>query len=145
MLLAERDTAPELAAVQGAEQHRAPEVVVVHIVGDVVEIDTEADHRGLMGDGVDAGDGCLDRGRVGDVAPDILRRRITPLGPRPVRSRKQHVEHPDLVTVVHEGVDDVRSDEAGAAGHEHAHQARTRGKRTVKIAPPESFCTSRRP
>ncbi len=56
----EDEPAREPRVVQRAQQHRRPEVVVRDVLGDVAEVDAEADHGGLMADGIDAADGLGD-------------------------------------------------------------------------------------
>ena len=61
-----------------------------------------------------------DRVRVGDVA--LLELVLDALEVRPVPGVRQLVEDDDLVPAASEAADEVRADEAGAAGDEHAHR-----------------------
>ena len=63
----EHEPAVEAAGVQRAQQLGRAEVVVGHVLGDVGEVDAEPDHRRLVADGVDAGDGAGGRGGVAEV------------------------------------------------------------------------------
>ncbi len=111
-------------------------------VGHVVEVDAEADHRRLVRHRVDARDGRGDGVGIGRRRPSGTRRPGShPLGWSGVRRRAaarraRRTSWPSPTSCV----DDVRADEAGAAGDEDAHQARTRGSRIVKLAPPSSLC-----
>ena len=112
------------------------------VVGDVVEVDAQAHHRGLVRNRVDTHDCSRDRLRVGDVAPDVLGPFVAPVGDTAVSGGEERVEDTNLVATVDQRVHDVGTDEAGSPGYEHAHQARTRGRRMVKIAPSASLATS---
>jgi hypothetical protein len=59
----EHEPAAEAGAGESAQQHRGSEVVVRDVVGDVGEVDTQADHRREMADVADALD-CR-AGRLG--------------------------------------------------------------------------------
>ena len=63
-------------------------------------------------------DGAGDGVRVAHVALDELGARVEVVGPLAVRGLEQRVEHADLVALLQQRVDDVRADEAGAAGDE---------------------------
>ena len=64
--------------------------------------------------------------RVGDVADDELV--LDACEVRPISRVRQLVEHDDLVTLGCEPPDEVRPDEAGTAGDEHAHRHRVAAK-----------------
>ena len=59
-----------------------------------------------------------DRVGVAHVALDQLGARVEVVRPLAVGGRQQRVEHAHLVPGVEQRVDDVRADEAGAAGDE---------------------------
>ena len=96
---------------------------MAHVVGDVLEVDAEADHGRLVADGVDAVQRALDGLGVADVVA---------VG---------EIEHPDVVPVLAQRIDDVRADEAGATGDEDhgrtvgALGPRCAGMRTVLSKP----------
>ncbi len=118
------------------EQFGGAEAVVGDVVGQVAEVGAEADHRGLVADGVGVVQRRGDRVRVADVAEDRLGGRVQVVGLAGVGCRQQRVEHADVVAAGDEQVDDVRADEAGAAGDEdHG--------RTVRISVPVEY--ARRP
>ena len=96
------------------------------VVGDVAEVDAEADHRRLVADRGDAVDGAGDDVGVAHVALDELGARVEVVGPLAVRGGQQQVEHADLVAALQQRVDDVRADEAGAAGDEDGRARRAR-------------------
>src|SRR5262245_56048118 len=117
----------------------------MHVVDDVIELDTETDHRGFVRDRIDVAHRSRDNLGVGDVPPAVLRASVAPLRRSLVGGRQQRIEHAYVVAVGDQRIDDVRADEPGASCDEHAHQTRTRGSRIVNTAPPLSFATSRRP
>ena len=92
MLEASTSRPREAARGERAQQHRGAEVVVGDVVGDVAEVDAEADHRRLVADRVDARDRARDRVRVAHVALDRARRagRGSPAarGARPAGARR---------------------------------------------------------
>ena len=61
---------------------------------------------------------AIQRVGVAHVALDELGALVEVVGPLAVRGFEQQVEDPHLVTALEQGVDDVRADEAGAAGDE---------------------------
>ena len=108
-----RPTVPALR--DRAQQHGRTHVVVTHVRRDVVQIDTEPDLRRLVADRVDAVQRPLDRRRVADVVAVA------------------QIEHADVVAGRAQGIDHVRADEAGAAGHED--HGSTVGARPLPRAP----------
>ncbi len=104
--------------MHGAQQDRRPGVVVVDVVGHVVEVDAEADLRGLVGDRVDAAHRIGDGGGIAHVARAPLRPGIVDGAGLP------EVEDAHLRARVEQRLDDVGADEAGAAGDEDAHRRR---------------------
>ena len=88
------------------------------VVGQVVDVGAEPDHRRLMADGLDAGERRGDGRRVADIAVDELSvwvdDRLLAVG-----GRQHAVEHPDEVAVSEQPIDDRGTDEAGAAGDEN--------------------------
>ena len=81
----------------------------------------EADHRGLVADGVDAVERARDdRGPSRTSPRHVLGARVAVRGRAGVGGGVQDVEHADLVPAGEQRVDDVRADEAGAAGDEDA-------------------------
>ena len=109
--------APERPAPQRPQERRRADAVGRDVAGDVVEVDAQADHRRLVADRVDAVDRGLHRLDVGDVGePDVDRRQA--------RRRRDAIEDPDVGTAGDQLLDDVRADEAGAAGDENLHRAR---------------------
>jgi hypothetical protein len=114
----EHEPARESAPGERPQQLGGRQVVVRHVGGQVVQVDAEAHHRGLVRDVVDAvGDALGDRG-VAQVALDPLGRRVEVVRPRAVRRGQQRVDRADGVPGGEQLVDDVRADEPGAAGHE---------------------------
>ena len=102
-----------------AQQHRRAEVVVGDVVGDVAEVDAEPDHRRLVADRRDAVDRARDHVRIADVALDQLGARVEVVRPLAVRGLEQDVSSTRTSRPAREQrVDDVRADEAGAAGDE---------------------------
>ena len=79
-----------------------------------VRLGGEVDH------GLAAFAGTGDGFRIGDVADDELGADALEIGRIP--GIGELVEHHDLVAVSHEPPNEVRADEAGAAGDEHAHR-----------------------
>ena len=79
-----------------------------------------------MADHADAAQRVVDGLRVADVAVHELEARVT--GERRnaagVDARQQRVKHPHLMTRARERLDDMGSDEAGAAGHKYSHGPR---------------------
>src|SRR5207248_9954114 len=115
--------------------------VVSDISSHVGEVNAEAYHRRLMTYCVDVGDDLGYRSLVVEVAPVVPRAWIEILRDVFVRGRVERIDDGDLVSAACEEFDDVRPDEPGTAGHEHPHQLGTRGRRSVKHAPPLSFTT----
>jgi hypothetical protein len=66
----------------------------------------------------DAAQRPLERVGVAHVALDELGALVEIVGPLAVRGFEQEVEDPHVVTLLEQGVDDVRADEAGTAGDE---------------------------
>ena len=66
----------------------------------------------------------VDHVGVAHVALDELGARVEVVGPLAVRGLEQQVEDPHVVTLLEQGVDDVRADEAGAAGDEDHRRGR---------------------
>ena len=62
--------------------------------------------------------------RIAHVALDELGALVEIVGPLAVRRFEQQVEDPHVVTLLEQGVDDVRADEAGAAGDEDHRRGR---------------------
>src|SRR5438552_4880942 len=108
----ERHPPTKLNAVERAQEGCRPEVVVVYVVGDVVEVDAQSDHCGLVRDGVDARNRRLDRRGVGDVAPEIFGPVVAPIGNARVRGGKERIENAHVVAFMDEGVDYVRAYES---------------------------------
>ena len=90
------------------------------VVGDVAEVDAEPDHRRLVADGVDAGDRAGDGRRRSRTSPSIqLGARVEVVGPLAVRGARAAASSTRTSWPrVEQRVDDVRADEAGAAGDE---------------------------
>ena len=65
----------------------------------------------------------LEHVRIAHVALDELGALVEVVGPLAVRGVEQQVEDPHLVALLEQGVDDVRADEAGAAGDEDHRRA----------------------
>ncbi len=86
----------------------------------IVEIDSQTDHGGLVADGVHAVERGFDLGPVGHVCDDQLGGGVH-LGPAPMHRRQQRVEDPNAVASRHKHVDHVGTDEPGAAGNQDAH------------------------
>ena len=103
----EDQRAAEVGARQRREQPRGAEVVGGDVVGDLGEVEAEADHRRLVADRVDP----LDRGRrdggVGEVALDQLGGRVQVVGPARVGGRMEAVEDPDLAPLGDQQIDEV--------------------------------------
>ena len=114
----EHQPAGEAARGKRLEQDGGAEVVVADVVGDVLEVAAEADHRRLVTHRGHARHRAGDGVRVAEVALDPLGAGVQVVGPLAMRVGQQHVEHADFVAAVEQRVDDVRADEAGAAGHE---------------------------
>ena len=96
------------------------------VVGDVGEVDAEADHGRLVADRRDA----LDRARRPRPGrgrrPRSARRAVEVVRPLAVGGRAERVEHADLGPAREQRVDDVGADEAGAAGDEDRPARRAR-------------------
>ena len=120
----QHERAVEAARGERAQQLRRPEVVVGDVVGDVAEVDAEADHRRLVADRGDAFQRALEHVAVAHVALDELGALVEVVGPLAVRGLEQQVEDPHVVTLLEQGVDDVGADEAGAAGDEDHRRGR---------------------
>ena len=109
------------------------------VVGDVAEVDAEPDHRRLMADRGDALDRAGDHVRVAHVALDQLGARIEVVRPLAVRGRQQACRARAPRARLEQRVDDVRADEAGAAGDEdqagHGGQAIASGRVPDVILP----------
>ena len=88
------------------------------VVGDVGHVEPEPDHRRLVADRVDPAQGRDDDVGVGDVALDELGVGVEVVGGDRVGGVEQRVEDTDLAALGDAAVDDVRTDEAGAAGDE---------------------------
>ena len=98
------------------------------VVGDVEHVLSEPNHRRLVTHGIDPVNRPRDRAGIGNVALDQLGLGVEVIGPLAMGRRQQAVEYPDGVAVLHERVDDVRADEAGAAGDQnHALHATAAG------------------
>src|SRR5690606_7108379 len=83
---------------------------------------------------------------VGDVAPDVLDGGVEVARGAVVGSGQAGVEDHHVVAVLHQRVDDVGADEAGAAGDEGPHRGAptvvgSTGNRTTKRAPPSALDT----
>jgi hypothetical protein len=96
----------------GAEQHGRTEVVAGDVLRGVGEPDAEADHRGLVAHGVDAGQGPAD----GIGAPHVR------------FGVGADVVHDSFVPARRERLDGMGPDEPGTAGDQYAH-ALTLGRR----------------
>ena len=118
MLEASTSVPAKPRAASARSSTRGAEVVVGDVVGDVAEVDAEADHRRLVADRGHAVERAGERVGIAHVALDELGARVEVVGPLAVRGFEQQVEHPHLVALLEQGVDDVRADEAGAAGDE---------------------------
>ena len=125
MLDGEHEPAGEAPARERAQQHGGAQVVVRDVVGDVAEVDAQADHRRLVADRVDAA--RARRSTASGVAHVASGPRSTPSDVvRPPARRRvgECVEHAHPCPSGDERVDDVRADEAGSAGDEdHAGHA----------------------
>ncbi len=118
----ERDRAPR----ELAEKRRRAEVVVADVVGDVAEVGPETDHRRLMAHRVGAGETACDELPVPHVAEDILGCWVEIVRPAGVGEGMQEVEDANGRTARNQLVDDVRADEAAAAGDENGvHESRS--------------------
>ena len=103
-----------------------PRSLCADVVGDVADVGAEADHRRLVADVIDAAQRAGHGRAVAHVALDELGRRIEVVRAGGVGGGMQPVEDPHVVAAREQRVDDVRADEAGAAGDEHAaHRAAT--------------------
>src|SRR5918999_570048 len=102
-------------AVHRGEYRCGSGVVVRDVLGDVRWIDAETDHRGVVGDRVDAPEGMLDHVNVAHVAAELL-----DAGSPLLRG---DVQHDRLDASLEQRVDDVRADEPCAARHEDAPDA----------------------
>jgi hypothetical protein len=98
---------------QCPQQHSGPQVVVRDVRGYVVEVNPEANHRGLVADKLRARRGAPSHLGFTDVAADVLNLEV----------RLSQVEHHRLETGPEDCGDDLRADEARAAGDEHSHCA----------------------
>ncbi len=74
-----------------------------------------------MTHGVDAPGGLEPGVGVGDIARHVAGGGVEIVGRAGVDVGRQGVEHDHLVAAPYQPVDEVRPDEAGAAGHEHPH------------------------
>jgi len=118
--------------VQGVQQARHSGVVARHVLADVGEVDTEADLRGLVRHGVYAAEQVAPRRRVAHVPPCVLGS-ARQAGRLPVvGGRVEVVDDDDFVAARHQRVDDVGTDEAGAAGHQHPHVNSPLQRRTAR-------------
>ena len=118
MLDASTSRPPNPDAGERAQQLRRREVVVADVLRQVAEVDADADHRRLVRDGAGAGDRAGRDVRVAQVALDPLRAVRRSLGALAVRRGQQRVDDPHGMAGGQQALDDVRADEAGAAGHE---------------------------
>src|SRR5581483_9244474 len=82
--------------------------------------------RGEVDDGAGPGRGGSDGSEVADVALDELA--VATVEVRPVARVRQLVEDDDLVAGGHEALREVRADEPGTAGDEHAHGPKATGR-----------------
>ena len=98
------------------EQHRCSQVVVADVRRQVLQVDTESHHGGLVADGVDPGERGVAGGGVADVALDELRAEGQVDG-------RCTVEHADVVPGGEQRLRDVGAHEPCSAGHEYAHPA----------------------
>ena len=117
MLLASTSRPSKRVARELSQQHRGAEVVVADVVGDVERCrargptiaawwQTASTPRSARATALGSR----------HVAPDELGLGVEVIRWPRVRRREQRVEHAHLVTVGEQRVDDVRADEAGAAG-----------------------------
>ncbi|GAB3898907.1 hypothetical protein GCM10027612_57920 [Microbispora bryophytorum subsp. camponoti] len=109
------------------EQHRGPERVDRHVVGEVLDVDAEADLGRLVHDGVGAVQGALD----GVLVPHVTG--------SDVRAAAQ-VEAPHLVPGVAQQPGDVSPDETGRAGDHDLHPVTVT---TAHLAESFKFLTGR--
>ncbi len=113
------------------QQHRGAEIISAHILRSVGEAGTEADHRRLMADEVDAPKRRCDGFRIAHIRADEVPRAGGGLvgwggrtaRPRLVRGdqRAEHIEPGHRVTFGGKGVHDVRADETRSAGNQYPH------------------------
>ncbi len=119
------DEVPHRLAGHRGEQHRGAQVVAAGVGGRVVEVQPQAHHRRLVADRVHPGERLPDGGGVPYVPPPELhpggQRRHRPGG---MHGGQQRVQHPDFVARRHQGPDDRRTDEPGAAGDQNPHARR---------------------
>ena len=86
---------------------------------------------GEVDDRVAARGGALDGVGIGDVADDELV--LDALEVRGIACVGELVEHDDVVALAARAADEVRADEAGATGDEHAHRHRVAADRSGSV------------
>ena len=107
---------------QDVQQDRGAARVDVDVALDLVHRLADADHRRLVEDDVDPGQGRLQRVAVAHVAQHVLGFRVAVVGPaallgqRAVHLRLQVVEDAHAMAPRQQGIDQMRTDESGAAG-----------------------------
>ncbi len=106
------------------EQHLGAEDVGHDELGGPADRAVDVRLRGEVHDRVAPHGGLLDGAMIGDVA--LVELVGDPGEVLAIPGVGQLVEHDDLVLRLHETADEVRADEPGAAGDEHAHRANAR-------------------
>ena len=147
---AAREHQPPAEAVgrQRPQEHGRREIVLAHVVGDVAEVAAEADHSRLVGDRRHALERAPEGIGIADITVLELGPRVDGGAPAAVGGRQERVEDPHVAAGVEQRGDDVRADEAGAAGDEDHRPnvirvrscrpwtATTRGARSARPAEP---------
>ena len=111
---------PHPGPAHRGQQHRGAEVVGRRVRRQVVEVDPEPDHRGLVADRVHTGQCTGDSVRVPHVrdhqvdAGRQLRRHS-------MHRRQQRVQHPDAVPGGEQPLDHMRPDEPRSPRHQNPH------------------------
>ncbi len=105
----------ESAACQLSQQLGGADGVVSYVVWQVEYVRSEAHHLSLMADSIAPAPSSRRGRRAAHVTLDELRVRVD-LGSLPMGDRQ---EHPHLVAVLDQRLDDVRANEAGAAGYKN--------------------------
>jgi hypothetical protein len=103
------------------QQGRGPEGVDACVRGDIADVFPETDHCGLVADAVHAAERRADGITIRDIRLDHLCGGIEVVRADGARARSQRVEHPDVVMLLEQCVDDVRPDKARATGNEDQH------------------------
>jgi len=110
---------------------------VAHVVEDVLEVDPQADHRGLVTDRGGAGQASPERRFVLHLGPRVVGPIVQVRGRARVRVPLQAVEYPDPMALRDEGVHHVGADEPGPAGDQHVlphHSTVRQGRRADRAS-----------